>query len=162
LQLGFSSNALQQIFPPPRSQMWLGPAMWGKWNGKPREFFIECARSVNALSWEDVSNIGGMEVQVPGRLLHDAYTSLTKSDLPPRLRVNQWKHSVPVDAETVRIWTYSRYDPLDVPRRIVDVLQYFQNSPTDQTLNRIEQEKGVRLERDYVRWLTDFGVLTEE
>ena len=162
LQFGFTSETLQQIFPPPRSEMWLTPTMWGEWLGKQREFFTECAQLVDVLSWDDVSRIGGMELEVPARLLRDASKSLLKRDLPPRLKLNQWKHSVEADSETVRIWTYSRYDPLEVPRRIVDVLGYFQNSATDEALDRIEQEKGVRLERDYVRWLTDFGVLTDD
>jgi len=94
LQFDFSSETLQQIFPPPRSQMWLTPTMWGEWNGRQREFFIECARLVDKLSWQDVSRIGGVELEVPTRLVRDAHAKLVKRGVPARLRLNQWKHSV--------------------------------------------------------------------
>jgi hypothetical protein len=160
LQFGFANEALQQIFPPPRTQMRISATMWDQWLGREREFFVECSRSVAALHWNDVSRIGGIDLEVPARLLRESHLQLLRHDLPASLKLNQWKHWTAADPEMMRIWTYSRYDPIEVPRRIVDVLSYFQNCTTEQALARIEQEKGIRLDREYVRMLTDFGVLT--
>jgi hypothetical protein len=55
--------------------------------------------------------------------------------------------------------TYSPYDPLDLPRRLVDVLGYFDGQPTSEVLPRIRRERGLDVQPDLVRRLVDFGVL---
>jgi hypothetical protein len=55
--------------------------------------------------------------------------------------------------------TYSAFDPLDLPRLLVDVLHYFDGRPTAQALARIRRDTGVNIRPDLVRRLVDFRVL---
>lgn len=160
LQLGIAGSALQQLFPPPRSQTQLTPEIWGEWLGREREFFIECAKLSSSLTWSDVSKIGGTELELSARLLKESWENLNRGNLPLRLKINQWKKSVPAGDGNVRIWTYSRYDPVLIPRSVVEALTSFQNCTTQEALKRIEHERGIRLDSNFVQWLVDFGVLT--
>jgi len=59
------------------------------------------------------------------------------------------------------VMTYNPYDPLELPRLLVDVLPYFDGRPTAETLRRIRAERGINVQPDLVRRLVDFRVLIE-
>ena len=51
------------------------------------------------------------------------------------------------------------YDPLELPRLLVEVLGYFDGSPTREALARIRAERDINVQPSLVRRLVDFGVL---
>ena len=57
--------------------------------------------------------------------------------------------------------TYSQYDPLELPRLLVDVLPYFDGRPTVEALRRIRAGRRVNVQPGLVRRLVDFGVLVD-
>ena len=40
-----------------------GPLDWGPWEGRPRALFAKCAELVDALSWKQIEELGGDELQ---------------------------------------------------------------------------------------------------
>ena len=64
--------------------------------------------------------------------------------------------------ETVRLVTYSDYDPIELPRVLVDELHHFDGRATTETLDELERESGLRLDPALVRKLVDFRVLCDE
>jgi hypothetical protein len=77
--------------------------------------------------------------------------------LPTALRAGSF--SVRVGPENVYLNGYSGSDELEAPRILLDILPYFDGRPLDATLEHIEEELGVKLERDLILKLLDFEVL---
>ena len=75
LQLDIGPHAMELLFPPPPSERISGhpEIFWGKWQGREREFFIECAKLVASLNWQEVEHLCGSELQLIARLTQKAF-----------------------------------------------------------------------------------------
>ncbi len=135
-------------------------AVWGSWQGHEREFFRRAAALVNDLRWADVRRIGGAGVDAFARVAVDAHHRQGSDDVPERLAVGAFSVVV-AGRERVRVMTYSEYDPLELPRLLVDVLPYFDGRPTVEALRRIRADRNISVQPDLVRRLVDFGILVE-
>ena len=132
--------------------------VWGKWFGAERSYFEECSRIVDALNWNEVSEIGGPEVSRAAGHLTDCFEKLTGSMVPNCLKAVDI-HSVYLSSGKVRAWGYSSYDPIDLPRPIFDALNVFDGSPTVTVLKRLHLERGLRITDEWMKKLCDFGIL---
>jgi hypothetical protein len=135
-------------------------AAWGGWRGREHELFRRAAALVNDLRWPEVSRIAGASVGAYARVVVDAHERHGDDDVPRRLRVGAFQATLAGRAR-VQVVTYSPYDPLELPRLLVDALPYFDGRPTAEALRRIRTERGIDLQPDLVRRLVDFGVLVE-
>lgn len=135
--------------------------LWGRWLGQEREFYRECARRVSPLSWEDITRICGPEVLILTRIGQETYDRLTSTQVPELLRLKPIQITG-MGPDWVQVKTYSGYDPLRLPRKLLEALPYLASQPTPEALQTLENEKGLRLSRDLVRKLVDFDILTEE
>jgi hypothetical protein len=54
---------------------------------------------------------------------------------------------------------YSGYDPLALPKALMDLLPYFDGRPTREALRHIRRRCGIRLDERIVRKLADFEIL---
>jgi hypothetical protein len=133
-------------------------ALWGSWVGREREFYPSCAEVVSALSWGDVMRLGGTELGVLSRLVLDAYTELTSSHVPERLRPRRLS-VIYTSPERACLIGYSSLDPLSVPKALADSLHCFDGRPTAEALRAITKEHHLTLSTGAVRKLVDFGVL---
>jgi hypothetical protein len=133
-------------------------AWWGSWLGREREFYRESARLVNALRWPDVARIGGASVEALARVVAHTHHGAGSRTVPERLVVGQLQ-TVAAGRERVLVITYNPYDPLELPRMLVDVLGYFDGRPTREALAQIRQERDINVQPSLVRRLVDFGVL---
>jgi hypothetical protein len=131
---------------------------WGDWLGRERTLYRESARLVDGLRWTDVVRIGGASVEALARVVRAEHAELLSDSIPPRLVVGPLQ-TLAAGRDHVRVATYSTFDPLDLPRLLVDVLDYFDGRPTAETLRRIRDEQGVNVQPGLVRRLVDFGVL---
>jgi Fe-S-cluster containining protein len=133
-------------------------ANWGNWAGREREFYAESARLVGELSWDQVLQIGGIGLEITGRLMRDAYAALMDETVPERVRAGTFELRR-AGTDYSRVATYSPNDPVDVPKAALDVLHYFDGRPTRQVLETITMERGIEIDLSLVRRLVDFGVL---
>jgi hypothetical protein len=174
LELDIGTDAFRHLFPRPAPSGRTGRLdpraldgaadplesrrLWGSRAGREAEFYIDCARLVNALDWPKVVAIGGPDVQVYARLLRAAYGKLRSKEIPARLKVGAIQ-VVGMDRDYCRVTSYSSYDPVSIPRQLIDLLGYFDGRPTEEVLRTIDLEQGIKLDRKLVRRLTDFSVL---
>jgi hypothetical protein len=133
-------------------------AIWGKWLGREIEFYVECARLVNGLSWKQVLEIAGPEAQAFARLTLDGYSKLISAEVPATLKAGSVQ-LVQLRHDMTRVSTYSLYDPIDIPRIVMESLHYFHGRPVADAVATIAAEKGVVMDRSLVRKMVDFGVL---
>jgi hypothetical protein len=134
--------------------------LWGNWAGREAEFYRECARLVEALDWQDVAAINRGEMLIYSRLLSEAYSRLMSEEVPERLKLGAIQ-VVGMDQDSYCINSYSKYDPLDVPKQLIDVLGYFDGRPTSEALAAISETEGVTIDPTLVRKLSDFGLLVK-
>jgi hypothetical protein len=132
-------------------------ARWGSWKGREEEFFRACAELVDEMSPGEVLAVAGARARLAAAAVKRGYQALVSEQIPPALRTGSF--STHLGADKVLLQGYSGMDPLSAPRLMLDILPYFDGGPLDETLDRIEQELGVRLESDLVRKLVDFEVL---
>ena len=176
LELDIGSAALRALFPSPRARA-AGPLdrydldgrvdeeryrlQWGPWRGREHELYAQAARLVAPLRWADVIRTGGADVAVRARMVCDAYDELVSPRLPDRLRLASLR-TARSGPRTVRVETYTPYDPLDLPAELVPALATFDGSlPTSRCLRRIHERFGLALERDLLQRLVDFEILVD-
>jgi hypothetical protein len=131
---------------------------WGRWWQQETAFYSECARLVSDLDFREVERICGPEVQVSSRLVRQAYAKLQETHVPPHLRIGRFEVE---DAtfDVVRVWSYSRLDPLDLPVPVYMALSYFDGRPTNDALSMVEHDLGTHIDSSLLRTLIDFGIL---
>jgi hypothetical protein len=132
--------------------------LWGNWGGREIEFYQACARLVESLTWRQVEEKCGPRVGILSGLVRDAYTHLASSAMPERLRMKQVCFTGFREGN-YKVTTYSEYDPLLMSERLVPVLRYFDGRPTEEALQAIFVEQGLRLDSSLVRRLVDFEIL---
>jgi hypothetical protein len=136
-------------------------AVWGSWLGRERELYGRCAEIANALSWAEVVRLGGAKLDLLSQLLLDAYERLVGDEVPARARHRSLR-IVYTSPDSAEVTGYSTLDALRMPRRLVDVLHRFDGRPTQDALDAIADQDGVRITPGTVRKLVDFGVLSDD
>jgi hypothetical protein len=135
--------------------------LWGHWAGRAREFFVEAGRLVDPLHWNDVLEICGPAVRVQAAAVRAAHRQLVDRSIPKILRVGRYEvvRGSP-DGSTLR--TYSDFDPLHVPQRLLDALPFFDGRQTADACEAISRERGVVLTSTQLREFIDFRILLPE
>lgn len=135
-------------------------SLWGEWLGREEVFYSKCADLVQPLEWDQVREICGPVVA--------AYWGAVKADLelvaiPSRIRhptlgsCRVERHS----SSELRLSSYSTYNPLVVPNEMAYLLQYFDGSSIEDTVDRIKEEHDLDIDLNLIQRLMDFGVLEE-
>jgi hypothetical protein len=62
---------------------------------------------------------------------------------------------------SVRLSSYSQYDPIDVPTELFSILHRFDGRNTRAIIASIRKKDGISLDDDFVRQLVDFGILVQ-
>ncbi len=133
-------------------------SLWGSWAGREQELYRECDAIVRNLEWKAVERIGGATVALHAQLARAAYDAVTSDALPERLEVGNLS-VIGVGHGTVRLATYSAYDPIDAPAVLLPALPAFDGSKVPDALRAIKKDHGLVLRRQLVRKLVDYGVL---
>jgi hypothetical protein len=174
LELNVDCAALKRLFPPRFSRRpphvldahhldgvvdrQAQGALWGRWAGREREFFLECGRLVSPLTWEEVTAIGGCEIEIHSRLVREAYSKLMAEETPSPLRVGTIQ-IIQMDAEYSSVSTYSPSDALVLPNALMDVLRQLKEKCTEEELQALAAQDGLQLDSGLVRRLADFRIL---
>jgi hypothetical protein len=132
--------------------------LWGSYDRREVAFYEGCARLVASMTWEDVRRAGGVDLEIAADVLRDAYRALLATDVPKRLRVGTI--AVTHRDGLAECTSYSGYDPLTVPRALLEVLHVFDGRPTARAM-AAARAAGVELTRGVVRRLVDHGVLED-
>jgi hypothetical protein len=134
--------------------------IWGEWAGREREFFIECARLVEQLSWREALSICSPRAGIYAELTRAAYEALVSERLPSRLKVGSFQ-LIQMTSSTSRVRTYSPLDPLEMPTVVMETLGYFDGRSPEAILQNIADEKGIKLDSGLLRKLCDFELLVD-
>jgi hypothetical protein len=131
---------------------------WGSWAGREKALYEASAGIVDELAWDDVLAISGPEVRLLAGATRALYREVTDKSLPERLRASDFQ-IVATTKRSVRIATYSTYDPIDVPTELIALLHRFDGRRTREAIASIEKKDGVTLDAEFVQQLVDHAVL---
>jgi hypothetical protein len=132
--------------------------VWGRWWQRQSAFYMECGKMVTNLNFQEVERICGPGLQISYRLLKEAYNKLQEPHIPTHLRIGRFQVEE-ANVDTVRVWSYSRFDPLDLPVPVFMALSYFDGRPTEEALAMVEHDLGTHLDDQSLGMLIDFGML---
>lgn len=135
--------------------------IWGHWWGREAAFYAECSRLVAALDWQDIAKICGTEVQLATRMITEAHLKLLAKDIPTHLKLGRFEVEG-ASSEGVRVWTYSRLDPIELPVSVFNALPYFNGRSTADILSEVRLHLGVHLDSQLLQTLVDFGILQND
>lgn len=159
-QLDLSTEARLLLFSPPSQAEDTAAyrARWGRWADREQEFYRASAALVNPLTWEQVCAIGGPVLQGLIHAAQDGYHKLRSEEIPTLLQVRPLKE-IKVEGNSCQIISYSPYDPLRLPKALLDALPTFDGRPTEQARQTIETEKQLALDDTLMRKLVDYELL---
>ncbi len=153
---GHCAQKLQVIIP--KNPADIREATWGNWTFREADFFMGCWQMVQPLTWNEVLKIGGSQLELLANELKSRFAALQSNTLPEALRVKDFT-AEDVGEGMARIWSYSLYNSIDLPREIVDVLNYFDGRPVSEVVKQIEKEKAIRIDTDSLHKMTDYEIL---
>jgi hypothetical protein len=138
-------------------------ALWGRWAGREREYFVEAGRRVGALEWSDLLRLGGPQLGLVAGALRDLHARLTDPALPARVRVGPKVTTTPGRRSSLLRVTPSAlaYDPLELPASILALLPRFEGTDPARTVEALRAE-GHEIGLDGARMLLDYGLLIDD
>ncbi len=132
---------------------------WGNWMFREAEFFQNCWNIVQPLGLDDVVKIGGTELESKVNELKNQFKAVQSKIIPEALKINYQFRYEEIAEGLSRVWGYSKYNPIDVPTNIVQVLEYFDGRPNSEVLNKIKSEKAITIDDDVLQKLSDYEIL---
>jgi hypothetical protein len=136
--------------------------VWANWYGRERDFYRACAGLAASLTWREVLEVCGPDVQLRARLTQGTYRKLISNEIPTRLRVG------PFTVIDVDRGSYSLHNPgigldsLQVSERVMRLIPYFDGRPTTEIVSQLVEKEGLRFTPELLRRLVDFKILAPE
>lgn len=133
-------------------------ALWGPWAEQREAYFLRCDLIASTLAAEDVERLGGSELAVAAHVVRHALGEKARSELPARATLGRVR-LLALGVEHVRVQSYSYLDPLDLPRKLFDVLHCFDGRPLPDAIAAASRAAGEPVPEAVVRMLLDHELL---
>jgi len=134
---------------------------WGSWLGKEREFYRECGRLADGLSWAQIAEIGGPRLRPLLAIVRDSYAELVSEKMPAQIFYGKFSGSS-LDTGVVRLWGTSKYHPVELSLQAFQALLPLTSGTPEEVRAQFERAGGEPFGLDQVRLLLDLGILAEE
>lgn len=154
------TNISGEILDGQADEDWLR-SVWGRWYARRETFYQRCAQLAEGLEWQDVEALCGPDVQIRAQIVKAAYQKLIGNEIPDRLKIGNYQ-IVRTSNDYITVTTYSPYDPLDIPKQVLEALAFFNGRPLTEALDSISRHENIPINSNVLRSLLDFGVLVEE
>jgi hypothetical protein len=136
--------------------------LWDRWAGREETLYRAAHHAVQGLSRKRFEAIGGITQKIVLEELERLYRDVTSPSVPDPLRRSPELRVHARSSDRCVLVGYSRFDPLEVSRRIHDMLGFFDGrTPTDEVVRRIHAETGVAPDAEVIESLYHMRALTE-
>lgn len=132
---------------------------WGRWQDTRLEFYGGCYSLVRALTWPNVAQYGGVQLDACTQRVQRAVAALADQRMPLRVSLGKVQ-TVAVSNECVLLETYRPLDPQWLSLSLLEVLSCFRGQLTEEALAEASR-RGVHLDHATLRRMVDFGILTD-
>lgn len=131
--------------------------LWGRWASDRHAYYLECARLVETLSWEDVASIGGVGLRKWERRVSTAYRRLMNPALPTRLHLGSGATKHNRDG-TITLSGRWRHDGVVVTNGTYELLTCMGDSSI---AGQVQVPSSETLDQGVLQELYDLRILTE-
>jgi len=136
--------------------------LWGGWTPRVDDFYKEAFRQVSSLTKREFGNIAGISQKILLKKLENNQRRLVKPDLPQVLTRNPRLSVTKTGDDSYTLVSYSPFDPVQVPKKIYDALDFFDARRKNSEVRRlIARELGTKLEKDLLLSLYQLRILVE-
>jgi hypothetical protein len=132
--------------------------LWGPLRGKEPEYFERCAERVDALTWDEVRALGGVQLALCEDLVQRAFEALCSDRLPHAVVVGEYS-VVHADETWIYLAALPLGEPVRAPRRLIEHLHGLGQGSLDDALARIAEQANLHIAPALVRTLLDYGIL---
>ena len=136
----------------------LQESIWGNWSGREREFYQECYGLVSKLHVDEVLDIAGSKAAGLFQELKNATMEMKAPIIPQNLILFQCRTWSLGNGYT-RVWSYSKYDPLELSDEMFSALSAFDGRPTALVVAEIQTQTGLHMSEVLLQKLVDTRIL---
>ncbi len=133
-------------------------AVWGPWEERIEPFFRAALARAKLTSFDDLMAAGGSELAALREVAVALLVAHGDRTLPPRIRLGHLR-VVEVLEDAVRVQSYSMFDPLLIPKKLFEVLRFFDGRPTAEAIERAGEAAGEPVPPGALRMLVDHEIL---
>lgn len=134
---------------------------WNQWLGREREFYVASFGLVSSLSWKQIQDIGGTQIQPFTEALKSSFQQLRSDKIPERLLLQKCNADL-LPNDQMRIVSYSLFDSIDLHKTIFDLLPRFDGRPWVEVVHAIQEETEFEMDVSLIRKLWEYGILAEK
>ncbi|MBN1293498.1 MAG: hypothetical protein JXB48_16785 [Candidatus Latescibacteria bacterium] len=137
-------------------------SIWGEWGGREEELYRESYRLITELTPEKFDYIEGIAQKIQRENIIKAYKRMMEPQLPEKLMRNPFLRVSKTGDESYALVGYSSLDPLEVPKRIYDMIDYFDGiHSNDKICELIRDRMNIQPSEDLLITLYQFRILIE-
>ena len=115
--------------------------VWGDWVNREEEFYKETSRLVHSLTPGAFEKIGGISLRILLEEVKLRRKNLLKPKLPDRLKRNPKLEVEKMEDGFYRLVGYAPRDPLEVSKRVYDLLDFFDGRKMNKEVFRLVQKQ---------------------
>jgi len=136
--------------------------LWGDWALRVEDFYKEASNLAASLTKREFGTIAGISQKILLKNLEGRQRRLVKPELPQALVRNPRLSVRKTNEDSYTIVSYSPFDPIQVPKRIYDALDFFDGRRKASEVQRlIARELKMALEKDLLLSLYQLRILVE-
>ena len=137
-------------------------AIWGEWAGHEEDFYKESFLLVQALDGEEFEQISGITQRILLDDLSKKLRNLVNPKLSNRLKRNPKLEVEKLSENRYALIGYSPLDPIEVPKKVYDMLDFFDGKKTnDEVCRLIRQDMNIEPAEDLLCSLYQFRILVD-
>jgi Fe-S-cluster containining protein len=134
--------------------------LWGDWVNREEEFYKETFHLVHSLTPGALEKIGGISLRILLEEVKMRQKNLLKPKLPGRLKRNPKLEVEKMEDGFYRLVGYSPRDPLEVSKRVYDLLDFFNGRKMNKEVFRlIKKQMKAEPTEDLLTTLHQFRIL---
>jgi hypothetical protein len=134
--------------------------LWGEWVNREEEFYKETFRLVHNLTPGAFEKIGGISLRILLEEVKMRQKNLLKPKLPDRLKRNPKLEVEKMEDGFYRLVGYSPRDPLEVSKRVYDLLDFFDGRKMNKEVFRlVKKQMKAEPTEDLLTSLYQFRIL---
>jgi len=134
--------------------------LWKDWVGREEDFYKETFHLISTLTPKEFVNISGISQKIFLEEVKIKQKTLLNPKLPKILKRNPKLQVEKNRDDSYFLIGYSSLDPMEVSKRVYDLLDYFDGRKTNQEVYRlIRNNMGIAMEKDLLTSLYQFRIL---
>jgi hypothetical protein len=134
--------------------------LWGDWAGREENFYKNTYERIASLSRYTFLSLGGISQKILLKELKQSHRNLENPKVPKILMRNPKLVVTKFQEDSYCLSGYAALDPLRVPKKIYDIIDWFDGTrPNREVLQILKDKKNFNIDSDLLKTLYMFRIL---